>query len=138
MLAEFISSYLKIQTGKLLKISLSLSISLSERMIRIYSTTLGSCRSVALRFLSGMGDPSQLFKTGDLYTGFPAYRYLFFRTISFCELTLHWVSSLPELKAHVSFSDHLPSVRHLFFSSSSPEPLGQFKPNLAQSNLGSR
>ena len=52
----------------------------------------------------------------------------------------------PELKAQVSFSDHLssvvrlsvrPSVRKLFtFSSSSPEPLVQFQPNLAQSILG--
>ena len=64
------------------------------------------------------------------------------------------VFSSPELKAQVSFSDHLssgvclsvrPSVRpsvclsvcKLFtFSSSSPEPLGQFQPNLAQSILG--
>ena len=53
------------------------------------------------------------------------------------------VFSSPELKAQVSFSDHLSSVRlsvclflsvfQLFtFSSSSPEPLGQFRPNLAQ------
>ena len=58
--------------------------------------------------------------------------------------TPQWpVFSSPELKAQVSFSDHvssavLPSVRlsvcKLFtFSSSSPEPLGQFQPNLAQS-----
>ena len=55
--------------------------------------------------------------------------------------------SSPELKAQVSFSDHLssvcpsvcPSVCKLFtFSSSSPEPLGQFQPNLAQSILGWR
>ena len=60
------------------------------------------------------------------------------------------VFSSPELKAQVSFSDHLssvvclsvcpsvcPSVCKLFtFSSSSPEPLGQFQPNLAQSILG--
>ena len=64
--------------------------------------------------------------------------------------------SSPELKAQVSFSDHLssvvclsvrlsvrlsvcPSICKLFtFSSSSPEPLGQFQPNLAQSILGSR
>ena len=48
----------------------------------------------------------------------------------------------------ITFSDHLssvvclsvcPSVCKLFtFSSSSPEPLGQFQPNLAQSILGSR
>ena len=62
--------------------------------------------------------------------------------------------SSPELKAQVSFSDHLssvvclsvrlsvclsvcPSVCKLFtFSSSSPELLGQFQPNLAQSILG--
>ena len=51
----------------------------------------------------------------------------------------------PELKAQVSFSDHLSSfvcllsVCKLFtFSSSSPEPHGQFQPNLAQSNLGWR
>ena len=54
--------------------------------------------------------------------------------------------SSPELRAQVSFSDHLssasvhpsvcPSVCKLFtFSSSSPEPLGQFQPNLAQSIL---
>ena len=58
----------------------------------------------------------------------------------------------PELKAQVSFSDQNLSVvrrcrrcrrcrcrcrRKLFtFSSSSPEPLGQFQPNLAQSILG--
>ena len=54
--------------------------------------------------------------------------------------------SSPELKAQVSFSDHLSSggclsvclsVCKLFtFSSSSPEPLCQFQPNLAQSILG--
>ena len=52
--------------------------------------------------------------------------------------------SSPELKAQVSFSDHVVrrlsvrlSVCKLFtFSSSSPEPLGQFQPNLAQSILG--
>ena len=63
-----------------------------------------------------------------------------------------YVFSSPELKAQVSFSDHLssgvcpsvrPSVRlsvcKLFtFSSSSPEPLGQFQPNLAQNILGWR
>ena len=64
---------------------------------------------------------------------------------------MHYVFiSSPELKAQVSFSDHLssvvclsvrPSVRQsvckLFtFSSSFPEPLGQFQPNLAQSILG--
>ena len=52
--------------------------------------------------------------------------------------------SSPELKAQVSFSDHLssvclsvrPSVCQLFtFSSSSPEPLSQFQRNLAQSIL---
>ena len=50
-----------------------------------------------------------------------------------------------ELKAQVSFSDHLssvvcmsvcPSFCKLFtFSSSSPEPLGKFQPNVAQSSL---
>ena len=58
--------------------------------------------------------------------------------------------NLPEPKAQVSFSDHNLSVvrrrcprrrwcrcRKLFtFSSSSPEPLDQFQPNLAQSVLG--
>ena len=54
--------------------------------------------------------------------------------------------SSPEQKVQVSFSDHLssvaclpvcPSVCKLFtFSFSSPEPLGQFQPNLAQSILG--
>ena len=66
------------------------------------------------------------------------------------------IFSSPELKAQVSFSDHLssvvclsvclsvrlsvcPSVCKLFtFSSSSPEPLGQFQPYLAQSILGWR
>ena len=68
------------------------------------------------------------------------------------------VFSSPELKAQVSFSDHLSSVvclsvclsvrlsvrlsvclsvcKLFTFSSSSPEPLGQFQPNLAQSILG--
>ena len=59
---------------------------------------------------------------------------------------VHLVFNSPELKAQVRFSDHLssvichsvcPSVCNLFtFSSSSPEPLGQFQPNLAQSILG--
>ena len=51
--------------------------------------------------------------------------------------------SLPEPKAHVSFSDqNLPFVhrrccRKLFtFSSSSPELLGEYQPNLAQSIIG--
>ena len=54
--------------------------------------------------------------------------------------------SSPEPKAQVSFSDQNLAVvrrcrrrrrRKLFtFSSSSPEPLGQFQPNLAQSILG--
>ena len=61
------------------------------------------------------------------------------------------VFSSPELKAQVSYSDHpsvvflsvclsvRPSVCNLFtFSSSSPDPLGHFQPNLAQSILGSR
>ena len=53
-----------------------------------------------------------------------------------------FIFSSPELKAQVSFSDRLssvvcPSVCKLFlFSTSSPEPLGQFQPNLAQSILG--
>ena len=53
----------------------------------------------------------------------------------------HLVFSSPELKAQVSFSDHLSSVFYLSvcklftFSSSSPEPLGQFQPNLAQGIL---
>ena len=56
------------------------------------------------------------------------------------------IFSSPELKAQVSFSDHLSSVLCLSvclsvcklftFSSSSPEPLDQFQPNLAQSILG--
>ena len=59
-----------------------------------------------------------------------------------------YIFSSPELKAQVSFSDHLssvvcqsvcPSVCKLFtFSSSSPEPLDQFQSNLAQSILGWR
>ena len=65
----------------------------------------------------------------------------------FLEITS--VFSSPELKAQVSFSDNLPSVRpsvclsvclsvcKLFtFSPSSPEPLSQFQPNLPQSILG--
>ena len=62
--------------------------------------------------------------------------------------TRFFISS-PELKAQVSFSDQNLSVvrrcrhccccRKLFtFSSSSPEPLGQFQPNLAQNILGWR
>ena len=52
--------------------------------------------------------------------------------------------SSPELKAQVSFSDHILSVACLSalsvcklftFSSSIPEPLGQFQTNLAQSIL---
>ena len=75
--------------------------------------------------------------------------------------TLHWrldliwdglwdciynLFSSPELKAQVSFSDHLSSVvclsvclsicKLFTFSSSSPELLGQFQPNLEQSILG--
>ena len=57
------------------------------------------------------------------------------------------VFSSPEPKAQVTFTNqNLSVVRHrrfcrcrrkLFtFSSSSPEPLGQFQPNLAQSILG--
>ena len=52
------------------------------------------------------------------------------------------IFSSPEPKAQVSLSDQNLSVvrrrcRKLFtFSSSSPEPLGQFQPNLAQSILG--
>ena len=48
------------------------------------------------------------------------------------------------LKVQVSFSDHLssiicPSVCKLFtFSSSPPEPLGQFQHNLAQNIFGER
>ena len=54
----------------------------------------------------------------------------------FCEFF-----SSPEPKAQVNFSDqNLPIVRRcrkLFtFLSSSPEALGQFQPNLAQSILG--
>ena len=50
------------------------------------------------------------------------------------------IISSPEPKAQVSFSDQNLSVvrrRKLFtFSSSSPEPLAQFQPNLAQRILG--
>ena len=46
--------------------------------------------------------------------------------------------SSPELEVQVSFSDHLSSVCKLSFSSSSPEPLDQFQPNLAQSIPGWR
>ena len=70
-------------------------------------------------------------------------------TIKSFSHSLHWFFfSSPELKAQVRFFDHLssvvclsvrPSVCKLFtFSSSSPEPLGQFQPNLAQSILGWR
>ena len=65
-----------------------------------------------------------------------------------CNNNVSLVFSSPELKAQVSFSDRLssvvclsvrPSVCKLFtFSSSSPEPLGQFQPNLAQSIPGWR
>ena len=56
--------------------------------------------------------------------------------------TRFFISS-PELKAQVSFSDQNLSVvrrcrRKLFTFSSSPEPLGQFQPNLAQNILGWR
>ena len=67
-------------------------------------------------------------------------------------LCIIYLFSSPELKAQMSFSDqNLSGVRRrhrcrrcrfrrcrkLFtFSSSSPEPLGQFQPNLAQSILG--
>ena len=67
-------------------------------------------------------------------------------------LMLDFFFCSPELKAQVSFYDHLssgvclsvrPSVRLSVnfshnFSSSSTEPLGQFQPNLAQSILGWR
>ena len=45
--------------------------------------------------------------------------------------------SSPELKAQVSFSD-LYVCKLFTFPSSSPEPLGWFQPNLAQSILGWR
>ena len=60
------------------------------------------------------------------------------------------IFSSPEPKAQVSFSDQNWSVvrrrcrrrrrcfKHFTFSSSSPEPIGQFQPNLAQSILGCR
>ena len=56
------------------------------------------------------------------------------------------ISSSPEPKAQVSFSDHNLSVvrrrfrrsRILFIFSSSQEPQGQFQPNLVQSILGWR
>ena len=58
------------------------------------------------------------------------------------------IFSSPELKAQVSISDCLSSVvclsvcpsvcKPFLFSTSSPEPLGQFQPNLAQSILGWR
>ena len=71
--------------------------------------------------------------------------YLFMKKTTCCLL----IFSSPEPKAQVSFSDQNLSVvrrrcrccrcRKLFtFSSSSPEPLGQFQPNLAQSILGWR
>ena len=56
-----------------------------------------------------------------------------------CSYTSFIISS--ELKAELSFSDHLLSVLGLSvcklfpFSASSPEPLGQLQPNLAQSIL---
>ena len=58
---------------------------------------------------------------------------------------VYFLFSSPEPKAQVSFSDQNLSVvrrcrrcrRKLFtFSSSSPEPLDQFQPNLAQSIIG--
>ena len=76
------------------------------------------------------------------------------RMENFCNNALRLPSFLAHLslKAQVSFSDHLssvvclsvrpsvrPSVCKLFtFSSSSPEPLVQFQPNLTQSILGWR
>ena len=60
-------------------------------------------------------------------------------------VALYFVFSSPELKAQVSFSDHLSSVVclsvrlsvcKLFTFSSSQVPQGQFQPNLAQSILG--
>ena len=75
---------------------------------------------------------------GDLY-----YCYIMsaVQTIAMCVTSV--IPCLVSLKAQVSFSDHLssvcPFVCKLFtFSSSSPEPLGQFQPNLAQSILGWR
>ena len=54
------------------------------------------------------------------------------------------VFNSPGLKAQVGFSDHLSSVRlsvclsvcKLFAFLTSPEPMGQFQPNLAQSIFG--
>ena len=76
-------------------------------------------------------------------------RIFYFYFMSFFQLVIFFSS--PEPKAQVSFSDQNLSVvrrrcrrrrcrcRKLFtFSSSSPEPLGQFQPNLAQSILGWR
>ena len=62
---------------------------------------------------------------------------------------LPFIFSSPELKAQVSFSDRLSSVvclsvclsvslsvcKLFTFSTSSPNPLGKFQPNLAQSIL---
>ena len=67
----------------------------------------------------------------------------YFHCNFFMELLMLIISS-PEPKAKVSFSDQNLSVvrrccrrrRKLFTFSSSPEPLGQFQPNLAQSMLG--
>ena len=53
-----------------------------------------------------------------------------------------WLVSSPESNAQVSFSDQnlsaVRSCRHKLFTffSSSPQPLGQFQPNLARSILG--
>ena len=69
-------------------------------------------------------------------------------SLMFVVIVIFCVFSSPEPKAQVSFSDQNLSVvrrlcpcrqrcRKLFtFSSSSPEPLGQFQPNLAQCILG--
>ena len=75
--------------------------------------------------------------------------YTAWQSILYTKLFLSCLFSSPEPKAQVSFSDQNLSVvrrcrrrwrcRKLFtFSSSSPEPLCQFQPNLAQSILGWR
>ena len=88
-----------------------------------------------------------------LFSSYKVYSSPFttYESIITYELAFSLFSS-PELKAQVSFSNHLSSVvclsvcpsvclsvcKLFTFSSSSPEPQGLFQPNLAQSILGWR
>ena len=67
--------------------------------------------------------------------------FIYYNVFIFLWLYLFLLLSLPEPKAQVTFSDQNLYIlcRHcckLFTFSSSPEPLGQFQPNLAQSIIG--